>query len=216
MQETPTPTPTQRPTDAKLDILAARRARGGARGQGDGLGLSAIGRADDDQGLDEEHDGDGQDGGDEHDLLDALLAVEEAVSLLDATDTEEQVHHGGDKVGGLLGLSGIVPVSGHLEQNEEVHVAESAEQENHLGDELEDEAEGVAEVDAVEAGEEHTENHVHDADDDRQFHLKRVVEGESVTLAGPHGVHTEGIHLVVPVVHSDGRAVALETSGLVV
>lgn len=86
-------------------------------------------------------------------------------------------------------------VLGPLGNYQDVHPAEEGEQEEDLGDELEEEVQAVAEMQAVHALQNDTQGHLDDSEDNGKLHLEVVGEGEELVGLEPHGVETEGIHL---------------------
>lgn len=87
-------------------------------------------------------------------------------------------------------------VLGPLGNYQDVHPAEEGEQEEDLGDELEEEVQAVAEMQAVHALQNDTQRHLNNSEDNGKLHLEVVGEGEELVGLEPHGVETEGIHLV--------------------
>ena len=86
-------------------------------------------------------------------------------------------------------------VLGPLGNDQDVHPAEEGEQEEDLGDELKEEVEAVAEMQAVHALQNDTQGHLDDSEDNGKLHLEVVGEGEKLVGLKPHGVEPEGINL---------------------
>jgi hypothetical protein len=82
-----------------------------------------------------------------------------------------------------------------LGYDQDVHPAEEGEQEEDLRDELEEEVEAVAEMQAVHALQNDTQGHLDDCENNGKLHLEVVAEGEELIGLEPNGVETEGIHL---------------------
>ena len=82
-----------------------------------------------------------------------------------------------------------------LGNDEDVHPAEEGEQEEDLRDELKEEVEAVAEMQAVHSLQNDTQGHLDDSENNGELHLEVVAEGEELIGLEPNGVETEGIHL---------------------
>ena len=81
-----------------------------------------------------------------------------------------------------------------LGNDQDVHPAEEGEQEEDLRDELEEEVEAVAEMQAVHALQNDTQGHLDYSENNGKLHLEVVGEGEELIGFKPNGVETEGIH----------------------
>ena len=75
------------------------------------------------------------------------------------------------RTSGTCCVAGRATVLDPLYEYHDAQVAEHKGQEDHLRNELEEEAHAPPEVDVVEQGQAKTEEHLHDADDDRELHL---------------------------------------------
>ena len=82
-----------------------------------------------------------------------------------------------------------------LGNDQDVHPAEEGEQEEDLRDELKEEVEAVAEMQAVHSLQNDTQGHLDDSENNGELHLEVVAEGEELIGLEPNGVETEGIHL---------------------
>ena len=104
--------------------LAEKKTEGGRRREREGRCVplvAALVVAPEEQGLGEEHHGDGDGADGDQDPLEVELAGEEIVDGLELEGLEEHADHEVEQVGGVLGRRELVAP---LEEDEEHHVAE--------------------------------------------------------------------------------------------
>lgn len=87
---------------------------------------------------------------------------------------QEHVNEVDEDAGGAPGHGDVKGAP--FEDDHEDQVPEQAQDKNHLGDELQHDAEGVSEEYVVEKAENDPKNHLDDSQDDRHFHLIGVQE----------------------------------------
>ena len=149
-----------------------------------------------DEGLDEQHGGNANEGDDQKGGLEgSLTRVDGHFGVL--TGAEEHVdHHGkeergrvgvGQDVTHLVRVEGVVP----LDEDESRKVTEEREEKGDLRDALEEQVELVVPVNRVQNLHHETQGHVSDSNDDGHLHLNRIVVDELVLSSLPHPINSE-------------------------
>lgn len=83
-----------------------------------------------------------------------------------------------------------------LDEHEEGHIEEEERQKDDLWDELADDVELSIEVGVIEITNNHTEQHMTDAEDYGYLHLVRIEEDNLVASQLPDWIHTEWIRIL--------------------
>ena len=162
------------------------------------------------EGLEEEHPGNGDDHGEKKVELDFVLGGEETRLLFDDAGVQSEVDQHVDELRGVAMLRHArIPVlereqrkrDGYdepLHDDHHDHPSEEGEQVDHLGNGFAEEIHPLVMIEHVHELQTHSQNHLRHAEDHREFHLKRVVEQQGVRLVVPHRVQTERIHAARP------------------